>query len=71
MGYIIAIVILVIVVPLIFLLLSRRPSSAGTLGPERSDRGVTVAQPSSDQPTPQADTVNQTEPDTARQLPPG
>lgn len=50
MGYIIAIVLLLLVVPLVFLLLGRRTGTAG--GIRRESRGVTVARPSSDQPTP-------------------
>jgi hypothetical protein len=52
MGYIVALILVVLVVPLICLLLSRRTTGAGRL--ETHDRGMTVSRPSSDQPTPPA-----------------
>jgi hypothetical protein len=64
MGYIIGLVLLLIVVPLLFVLLSRRTASTGRLGRASHDRGVTVSQPSSDQPTPRNE-------QTERRLPPG
>ena len=71
MGYIIAIILLVIVVPLIFLLLSKRTSGAGTLGRAAHSGGVTPSQPSSDQPTPQAGSMNQPSAEAERRIPPG
>lgn len=71
MGYLIGLVFLIIVVPLLFVLLSRRTASTGRLGGERHDRGVTVTKPSSDQPTPRADATNQATPEAERRLPPG
>ena len=71
MGYIIAIVLLAIVVPLLFILLSRRTTSAGGLVDKHRSRGVTVSQPSSDQPTPRAENLNQPDPGADRRLPPG
>lgn len=68
MGYIFALVLLVIVVPLVFLLLTRRPAGGGRAG--RADRGYTVEEPSSDQPSP-GGTVNQPTPEAERRLPPG
>lgn len=71
MGYIIAIVVLLIVVPLLFLLLSRR-TAAGGGGVRSRDRGLTVEQPSSDQPTPGAPgAINQPKAGTEGRLPPG
>lgn len=71
MGYIIAIVLLAIVVPLLFILLSRRTTSAGGLADKQRSRGMTVSQPSSDQPTPRAGNLNQADADADRRLPPG
>jgi hypothetical protein len=71
MGYIIAFILLLIVVPLVFMLLSRRTTSAGGLAENQRSRGVTVSQPSSDQPTPRAHAVNQPAPGREQQLPPG
>jgi hypothetical protein len=72
MGYIVALVLLLIAVPLIFILSGRRTTSAGGMAARPRDRGVTVSQPSSDQPTPRGDaTVNQTAPGAERRLPPG
>lgn len=71
MGYIIALGLLVIVVPLLFLMLSRRTTSAGGLADKQRSRGMTVSRPSSDQPTPRADNLNQPAPDEDRKLPPG
>lgn len=71
MGYIIALVVLFLVVPLIFLMLSRR-TPAGGGGLRQRDRGVTVAEPSSDQPTPgAAGSINQPGAGTERRIPPG
>lgn len=56
MGYIIALVFLVVLVPIIFMALSRRSTGGG--GIESRSRGVTMEEPSSDQPTPGASTVN-------------
>jgi hypothetical protein len=71
MGYIIAIILLIIVVPLLFMILSRRPTGAGTLDRRARSGGVTPIEPSSDQPTPQAESVNQPEFGTDRRIPPG
>lgn len=70
MGYIIALVILLVVVPLLFVLLSRRSAARG--GIRAGDRGVTHEEPSSDQPTPgAAGAVNQPRPGTEGRIPPG
>lgn len=71
MGYIVALVLLVAIVPLLFVLLSRRTSGAGTATAKRGGRGITVEQPSSDQATPGADTLNQPSPGAERRIPPG
>jgi hypothetical protein len=68
MGYIIAIVILLLLVPLLFLLLSRRTTGAG--GIRDRSRGITVEEPSADQPSP-GGVGDQTAPGTDRRLPPG
>lgn len=52
MGYILGLVLLLVFVPLLFLLLSRRSIRGG--GIESGDRGMTPSRPSSDQPTPPA-----------------
>jgi hypothetical protein len=66
MGYIITIVVLVLVVPLLFMMLTRRSRSGG--GIDSSDHGVTVLQPSSDQPTPPADRTSNSP---QNKMPPG
>jgi hypothetical protein len=71
MGYIIALVLLALIVPILFMVLSRRTSSPGGVADKHRDRGVTVSRPSSDQPTPRAGAVNQAEPGTEGRLPPG
>jgi hypothetical protein len=63
MGYIFALVLLLIAVPLIFIMASRRTTSAGGMAAKPRDRGVTVSKPSSDQP--------KATPATERRLPPG
>lgn len=50
MGYIIGIIIVLILLPLVFLVISRRTGATG--GIDSSTRGVTPSRPSSDQPTP-------------------
>ena len=70
MDYLFVIVLLVVVVPLLLLVLSHRPRGAGRLRGRRLSGGVTPQEPSSDQPTPQADSVNQAE-GVERKLPPG
>ncbi|PTX94251.1 hypothetical protein [Opitutus sp. ER46] len=50
MGYIITIVVLLIVLPLLFLVLSRRGMRGGGIG--SPDHGVTPDRPYSDEPTP-------------------
>lgn len=72
MGYIIAVVVLLIVVPLLFIALSRRTPTSGRIGQEPRGRGVTFSEPASDQPTPGDErSVNQPKPGTERRLPPG
>jgi hypothetical protein len=68
MGYIIGIILLVIMVPLLFLMLSRRTSSTGGLAAKDRDRGVTVSRPSAEEPTPRADGLNQPAPGKERRL---
>ena len=71
MGYIIALIVLFIVVPLVFLMLSRR-TPAGGGGIRHRDRGVTVEEPSSDQPTPgAAGATNQPRAGSERGIPAG
>src|SRR3954466_4753714 len=72
MGYILALVLLLIAVPLIFIMAGRRTTSAGGVAAKSRDRGVTVSKPSSDQPAPGAPgSVNQPAPGAERRLPPG
>lgn len=71
MGYIVALVLIVVVVPLLFVLLSRRATGAGGLGEGGRDRGVTVSKPSADVPTARADAINQPAPGAEKRLPPG
>jgi hypothetical protein len=52
MGYITGIIIVLLLVPLLFLVLTRHGRTAG--GIDSHDRGVTPSEPSSDQPTPRA-----------------
>jgi hypothetical protein len=70
MDYLLVIVLVVIAVPLLFVLLGRTPRGAGRLGGKRESGGVTPREPSSDQPTPQPDSVNRAE-GVERKLPPG
>ena len=70
MGYIIALVVLAIIVPLLFVLLGRRSSASGMLDAKPKSGGVTPSRPSSDQPTPGAGSVNQAI-GTGREVPPG
>lgn len=70
MGYIIALVFFVLLVPMLFLLLTRR--AGGGREPRSHDHGVTVEQPSSDEPTPGAPgSINQPVPGAERRIPPG
>jgi hypothetical protein len=72
MGYVIVLVLLIVAVPLIVIMGTRRARSAGGVASRSRDRGVTVSQPSSDQPTPRGDaTVNHPAPGAERRLPPG
>jgi hypothetical protein len=71
MDYIIALVLIVIVVPLLFVLLSRRGKGAGGIGEQPHSSGMTVMEPASDQPAPTADSTNQVAPGVERRLPPG
>jgi hypothetical protein len=71
MGYFIAIIVLLIVIPLLFMMLSRRTTGPSGLGGKPADRGVTVAKPSSDQPSPRGGAVNEPEPGAEKRLPPG
>lgn len=52
MGYIIGLIIVLLFVPLLFLMLTRRSTGGGGIG--RKDRGVTLDRPSADEPTPRA-----------------
>jgi hypothetical protein len=62
---------LIVAIPVILLLVTRRKSSTESAG-HQHDHGVTVAEPSSDQPTPGGEnTINQPAPDAERRLPPG
>jgi hypothetical protein len=68
MGYIIALVLIAIVVPLIFILLSRRTS--GGSGIESANHGVTTSEPSAEDITPRAGPVVNPSPPSERKLPP-
>lgn len=73
MGYILVIVALVVVVPLLALLLGRK-TSAGGGGVRHVSRGMTVDEPSSDQPAPGAPgSINQPRDgrEAGKKLPPG
>ncbi|HVS52574.1 MAG TPA: hypothetical protein VHD62_09475 [Opitutaceae bacterium] len=69
MGYIIGLVIVLVLVPLLFALLNRRPTRQAGSG--SGDRGMTVANPSSDQPSPGGHAGDPTRAEAARRLPPG
>ena len=71
MGYLIVSAVLVVGVPLLLLMLGHRPRGAGTLGGRRGSGGVGPDEPSSDQPTPEAKSVNQMAAGAERRLPPG
>lgn len=71
MGYIIALILLLIIVPLLFVTLGRRSSGAGTLDGSPKSGGFTPTRPSADVPTPRANSVNQPTPEGERHLPPG
>jgi hypothetical protein len=68
MGFIIAVLVALLVVPLLFILLGRR--SAGRGGITTRSRGMTVSEPSSDQPTPGAG-GNRVTQGAERRIPPG
>lgn len=70
MGYAFMIIALLVLIPVVFILLSRRGGNTGGI---RSDTKTTMRdEPSSDQPTPRADpTVNQASAEVGRRLPPG
>jgi hypothetical protein len=71
MEYFWTIALVIVVLPLIVLLVSRRKSGAEGAKRQR-DHGVTVEEPSSDQPTPGAkNAVNQPAPGAERRIPPG
>lgn len=70
MGYIIALVVFVVLVPLVFLMLTRRSAGSGRIGSR--DHGMTVEEPSSDQPSPGAEgSLNQPRPGAEKRIPPG
>lgn len=70
MGYIIALVLLLIVTPLVVIMLARKaPGGARNIG--KSDRGVTTSEPSADQPSAGGGAVNKPSPEAERRLPPG
>ncbi|MDO8540458.1 MAG: hypothetical protein Q7S40_08445 [Opitutaceae bacterium] len=62
MGYFIAIIALLIVVPLVLIMLSRRTTNAGGAGAKWRDRGVTVSRLAAEETTPRADAINQPKP---------
>jgi hypothetical protein len=69
MGYIAVLVVMVIVVPVLFMLFSKRPVAHGET--KRKDHGVTHTQPASDQPTPRSGAVNQISSGATKKIPPG
>jgi hypothetical protein len=69
MDYILVLAFLVVVPIVVFFLLKERPHRVG--GPSAYDRGVTPSEPAADQPTPQAESVNQVKPGREKRIPPG
>jgi hypothetical protein len=69
MDYILVLVFFVVVPIVVFFLLKERPHRVG--GPGAYDRGITVSEPAADQPTPQANAVNQVTPGREKRIPPG
>jgi hypothetical protein len=70
MGYAVIWIVALLILPVLFLLLTRRTSSGG--GVRGQDHGITPSEPSSDQPTPGAGSgVNQVTADAERRIPPG
>lgn len=63
MGYIIGIVIVLLLLPLLFMMLTRRSTGHG--GIDSANHGVSPDRPSSDQPTPRPG------PNTDTRIPPG
>jgi hypothetical protein len=70
MGYIIAIVFILIVTPLLVMMLTRK-ASGGSRNIGNDDRGVTRSEPSSDEPSSGGGDVNQIRPGAERRIPPG
>jgi hypothetical protein len=68
MGYIITFLVVLVLLPLLFVVLSRRSTGRG--GITTRGHGLTVAEPSADQPTPGKGT-NESAPGTERRIPPG
>jgi hypothetical protein len=68
MGYIIAVVIVLLLLPLLFVILGRRSTGRG--GITTRGRGLTMSEPSADQPTPGRG-GNESAPGTERRIPPG
>jgi len=71
MGYLVVLVLLLVVIPLMFVLLSRRPTGVSGRATNSRERGMTVAKPSADAPTARADAINQPAPGGEKRLPPG
>jgi hypothetical protein len=70
MGYVIIWIVALLILPILFVLLTRRTGDRGAR--KSGDHGVTVSEPSSDQPTPgKGSGVNQVQPDAERRIPPG
>jgi hypothetical protein len=62
MGYILGLVVVLILIPLLFMMLSRRTRVSG--GIDSADHGVTPDRPAADEPTPRAG------PNVDRKIPP-
>jgi hypothetical protein len=71
MDYIIALIVLVIVVPLIFLFMGRASRGAGGMARKPHSGGVTPSKPSSDEPSAGGGAINQPPTGQGDRIPPG
>jgi hypothetical protein len=71
MEYVVVLVILIVVVPLLFAMLSRPARGAGGMAGKPHSGGVTPSEPSADQPSPAGGAVNQVAPGASERIPPG
>jgi hypothetical protein len=69
-GYLILILLALVLIPVVYMLLTRRAGNSPTQGQRPIDKPVMVSEPAADEPTPAASSIRKDTSEAQRRIPP-